>query len=512
MADHTHAADPDARPPVTPTYEPPGEARTTLNWSPPDGEALEVQVTAGWTVLRRGESPSAEIFSTAYVVASDHPRPVTFVFNGGPGASSAFLHLGAIGPLRVSLPDDGSLPAMPIQLVDNDESWLGHTDLVFVDPAGTGFSRLVRRPSAGGRDDTATDPDGLNSHHDDDDRYYRFGSDVAGLREFISRWLSTHRRWSAPVFIAGESYGGYRVGRLAKALQEEEGVGVAGIIAISPALELTPLTATDYSLEAFIDTLPTMAASALHHGRSRAAAEGATADEVMAQATDFATGQYVSYLASGAAMPEEEREAVLDRLGDLIGLDAAVVRRHHGRITLETFARELLRDQGLAVGLYDTTQTTVDPFGDRDGFGSWPDATLSGSTPAFTMAVNQMLRERIGVETQRRYELISMDVNARWKPDADAHALETPAGATDDLRYGLALNPHMRVLIVHGRHDLVTPAHHSQRLVNLMRLDPTAAERLSLARYDGGHMFYTLAESRRAFTADAVALIEASLA
>ena len=508
MADPAATPNPDARPPVTPTYEPPDATTTTLQWSPADGPPVDITATAGWTVLRRDESPSAEMFSTAYVMESPGPRPVTFVFNGGPGASSAFLHVGAIGPLRVDMPEDGSLPTMPISLIDNTESWLPETDLVFVDPVGTGFSRLVRHPTASSKGDTSTGTGSdRNAHHGDEDRYYRFGSDVSALCEFISRWLSRNGRWGAPVFLAGESYGGYRVGRLARALQEDEGVGIAGIFAISPALELTPLTATDYSTEAFVDTLPTMAAAAFHHGLGRVAAEGATTDEVMAEATAFATGDYVRFLTAGAAMDQAERDGVLERLGDFIGVGAAVVDRHHGRLDMVTFARELLRDRGLVIGLYDATQTTVDPFADREEWGSWPDVTLSGSNPAFTMGVNQMLRERVGVTTERRYDLLNLDVNTRWKPDADAHALESPAGATDDLRYGMALNPHMRVLIAHGRHDLVTPAHHSQRLVNLMRLDPSAMDRLTLTRYDGGHMFYSIAESREAFTADAMELI-----
>jgi carboxypeptidase C (cathepsin A) len=243
-----------------------------MTWSPPEQDALAFTATAGWTVLRREESPAAEVFAVSYTVDdADADRPVTFVFNGGPGASSAFLHVGALGPRRVAMPADGSLPRMPIRLVDNEASWLPLTDLVFIDPVGTGFSRRI--PPEGKAQDEAKDG------------YWSYERDLAALREFIGRWLSANQRWSSPVFIAGESYGGYRVARLAHSLQREEGVGLAGAVLISPAIEITPLSATDYATDAFIDTVATMAAGAHHHGRCRAAEAGASTAEVMADAT-----------------------------------------------------------------------------------------------------------------------------------------------------------------------------------------------------------------------------------
>lgn len=503
--DRTRTDSTDARRrrrPVTPPYQAPAGATATSTWAPDGQESLSVTATAGWTVLRREESPAAEVFSVAWVV-DDAPadRPVTFVFNGGPGASAAYLHVGAIGPRRVDLPADGSLPRMPVRLVDNDASWLPQTDLVFVDPVGTGFSRRI--PASDDKDDKDDKDDTTSTTTSDGDRgYYEFAADLAAMREFIGRWLSANGRWSAPVVIAGESYGGYRVGRLARSLQEDEGVGLAGAILISPALELGPLTATDYSMESFIDTLPSMAAGALHHGRCRAAGEGASVDEVVVAAAQFATGDYATFLARGAAMDADARDDVLGRLADLVGLDRDVVDRVDGRVTIVTWVRELLRDERKVVGLYDATQVTTDPFPDREPFAG-ADPTLAGITPAFTMGVNQVLRGEIGLESERRYELLSLDVNEAWKVDEDVHALEMPPGATDDLRYGLSLNPHLRVLIVHGRHDLVTPSHTSVRLRDLMRLDPATGERVDLRTYDGGHMFYALADSRAAFAADA---------
>jgi carboxypeptidase C (cathepsin A) len=475
-------------------HEPPAGAETTATWSGGDSP-LEYTATAKWLVLRKKEKPAAEIFSISYVAkGDDEDRPVTFVFNGGPGASSAYLHLGAVGPQRVEWPPDGSLPEMPPRLVQNEASWLAFTDLVFVDPVGTGFSRVIEQDKKGteaaqDKKDDALDPK----------EFFGEKRDLESVCEFMARWLSGHGRWGSPVFIAGESYGGYRVGRLARMLQETAGIGLNGAILISPALEITPLSPTDYDVLGWIDRVPTMAAAAVHHGRSRAFRKGTSLDRVLREAEDFATGDYTAFLARGASMPAKERTRILSRLADLVGLPEDLVVRGEGRIGILTFVRELLRDERRILGLYDTTITATDPFPDRNEF-TWPDPTLSGITPAYTMAVNRMLRSEIGVETDREYTLLSYEVNTAWKHDAEHHAFAAPPGATDDFRYGMSLNPHLKAFITHGRYDLVTPYFASDRLRNLMRLDPQMAERLTVRHFGGGHMFYSWETSRRAFT------------
>ncbi|WES64325.1 hypothetical protein P0L94_17905 [Microbacter sp. GSS18] len=476
-----------ARGPVTPSWDAPPGATASMTWSPDGHEPLTLTATADWTVLRREESPAAEVFAVSYL-AADAPadRPVTFVFNGGPGASSAYLHVGAVGPRRVVLPDDGSTARMPVRLVDNEASWIADTDLVFVDPVGTGFSRAIPPEPNAGKDAPT---------------YWSYDRDLAAMREFISRWLSRNGRWSAPVFIAGESYGGYRVGRLAWSLPKDEGVGLAGAILISPALEIAPLTFTDYATDPYVDTVQTMAAGAFHHGRCRAAEATDGAEAVAAAASAFATTDYAMFLMRGAAVPADERAGVLTRLADLIGLPVPLVEQLQGRIGIDRWVREILRDRGEVAGLYDVTQTVVDPFPDRVSF-QGGDHTLAGSTAAFTMAVNHLLRTEIGVKTDRQYAVLSLEVNTKWVADDDHHALEAPPGSVDDLRRGLTLNPHLEALIVHGRHDLVTPSHSSRRIIDLMRLAPATGNRVRLREYDGGHMFYTLAGSRTTFTSD----------
>jgi carboxypeptidase C (cathepsin A) len=282
-------------------------------------------------------------------------------------------------------------------------------------------------------------------------------------------------------------------------LQESAGIGLNGAILISPALEITTLSPTDYDVLGWIDTLPTMAAAAVYHGRSRAFAAGTALDQVLSEAEDFATGDYTSFLTRGASMSADERDRILTRVADLLGLPLDLVVRGEGRITIRTFSRELLRDRRQVLGLYDATITVTDPFPDRDSF-TGPDPTLSGSTPAYTMAVNRQLRSEIGVETDREYAVLSYEVHTAWKDDTEQHFFVPPPGATDDFRYGMALNPHMKAFVTHGRYDLVTPYYSSDRLRNLMRLDPQMAERLTVRHFGGGHMFYAWEASRRDFT------------
>lgn len=484
-------------------HEPPKGAETTGSWGR-GRKRIAYTATGKWTVLRKKEKPAAEIFSVSYIVSGDDAdRPVTFVFNGGPGAASAYLHMGAVGPMRVDFPADGTLPTMPARLVENESSWLAFTDVVFVDPVGTGFSRVIEpeKKNGDGKDGGAKPDDAP-----DPKEYFGYKRDLESLCEFMSRWLSENGRWGSPVFIAGESYGGYRVGRLARVLQETAGIGLNGAILISPALEITSLTPTDYDVLPWVERIPTMAAAALHHGRSRAFKRGSSLGKALRGAEDFATGEYATMLTRGAAMPAKERDRIVTRLADVIGLPLDVVARADGRVGILTFVRELLRDERKVVGLYDATITAIDPFPDRNEF-TWPDPTLAGIAPAYTMAVNRMLRSEIGVETDREYSLLSYDVFTSWKHDSEHHAFESPPGATDDFRYGMALNPHLRAFLTHGQYDLVTPYFASDRLRNLMRLDPQMAGRLTVQHYGGGHMFYAWESSRHAFTAAIAAFV-----
>jgi len=492
-----------------PDYEPPAGAETTTQWTG-GAKPLDYTATAKWLVLRKKEKPSAEIFSVSYVAeGGDKGRPVAFVFNGGPGASSAYLHMGAVGPQRVAFPADGTLPGLPPELVQNESSWLAFADLVFVDPVGTGFSRIIE-PDKKGDGEKKPEQQG-DGEKPDPDEYFGQKRDLESMCEVMARWLSENDRWSSPVFIAGESYGGYRVGRLVRMLQEETGIGLNGAILISPAMELTALAPSDYSVTSWVDLLPTMAGGAAFHGRSRAFPAGTSLDGVRAGAEEFASGDYATFLIRGAYLGAPERQRTLERLADFLGLPVELVTRAEGRITPYVYARELLRDQRKVAGLYDVTITGTDPFPDRPEHGA-PDPTLTGIGPAYTAAINRQLRSEIGVQTDREYRLLSLEVNQAWKEDTKRHFFAPPEGATDSFRYGMALNPHMRAFLSHGRYDMATPYYASDRLRNLMRLDPDTTGRLTVRHFEGGHMFYAWEESRHAFTAAIAEFVAGALA
>ncbi len=472
----------------------PKQVSTTEHTLQLPGGPLSYKATADWISLRKINKPVAHLFHTAYIAETqDGARPLTFVFNGGPGAASAYLHMGALGPQRVAFGEMGSLPQPPTQVVDNHETWLSFTDLVFIDPVGTGFSRALR--DAGPEKKTQDGKDSPDATGPAENvEFWEIEKDLDSLGEFICRFLSKYHRWTSPLFIAGESYGGFRVARMARRLQEKHGVGLCGAMLISPAIELDALLDSDYNLTYWVELFPSLVAAAHHHGRTRDLGDG----DVQGQAEAFAINELVRWLTQGDALPADERASIVARMSALTGLPAPVLERAGGRISATLFCRELLRDQQLLCGRYDASVTTVDPFPDRNDY-EGPDPTLFSIDRLFTGAVNHHLRTSLRVESELDYRLLSMQVNEEWKDKSKKHFFDRQIGAMDDLRYGMSLNGHMKVSITHGRFDLITPYFGSQRLTKLMKLTNDQQANLSCRNFDGGHMFYSWDESRAAF-------------
>lgn len=473
-------------------HKAPAGSSAEMSWSGGGKAKFKIEVTSEWIVLRKKEKPAAEIFHTYYRAAgAKAKRPLTFVFNGGPGAASAYLHIGGLGPQRVHFESDGNLPPPPAKLMNNPESWIGFTDLVFVDPIGTGFSRVIdcdAKPAGDKADPVKVD----------EKEFFGVNRDLEALGEFIERFLSKHKLWDIPIYIAGESYGGFRTAKLARRLQEKHGVGLAGAIAISPALEFSLLSENDYDVLRYMDTFCAMALAAAFHGRSKVFKKGASIESMRKEIERFATNDLAHALVVGAAHDEKELRRIYSRIVDFLGVSGETVHRGHGRVPFWRFARELLRDRQRILGFYDATITAVDPFPDREMHEA-PDPTLVGIGRVFESGINHLLRSDIGLETDRRYEALSMDVFTSWKRDELKHAFDAPAGAIDDLRFAMSLNPHMQVLICHGYYDLVTPYFSSERLVEQMKLLPEQRKNLHIKHFGGGHMFYTWDESRKAF-------------
>lgn len=461
----------------------------------------QIRYTASseWQTLFEREKPVAEMFHVAYIASVEEasPRPLTFVFNGGPGAASAYLHMGALGPKRVYFGACGSLPKPPVRVVDNVESWLSFTDLVFIDPIGTGFSRSLPQ------DKDTKSSEKANPTEEDKSKEIEFWEverDLKALGEFIQRFLSRHKRWLSPIFIAGESYGGFRVARLARKLQEDFGVGLSGIILISPALEFSLLGGSDYNLTAWATLIPSFAAAAAHHNRVQWAGEPGNLQAHITAAEQFARTTLIPLLAMGDAMTSDERTFAYQQLAGLIGLPVKLVERQAGRIDIEVFARELLRDEQRIVGLYDASITAIDPFPDRVSY-EGIDPTLGGLDRLFAGAINSHLRDTLGVETDLSYHLLNLETFKVWKYDLKGDFKQGFIGSVDELRAGMALNPYMQVYIVHGLFDLVTPYFASNHLADLMKLNPEIRSNLTVKHFPGGHMFYTWDESRSSWLA-----------
>ncbi|MCG8570178.1 MAG: peptidase S10 [Spirochaetes bacterium] len=452
-------------------------------------EKVEYKAVADWIILQKDEKPAAEMFYAAYFKKNDHEnRPITFVFNGGPGAASAFLHMGAMGPKKVGFNPDGTVPKPPVKIIDNPDSWLIFTDLVFIDPIGTGFSRTI--------DKEKNNKENEKKEGNNKKEYYKLKRDLESLGEFIQKLLSQYHRWDSPCFIAGESYGGFRVAKLARLLQEGYGIGLNGAIIISPAMEFVTLDPSDYDILHWIDTFPSMALAAAIHNKSKLFNSQDDHAKIAKEAEIFATTELNQLLIKG--LNTENSDKIVQKMALFLGLEENLIKVNAGRISIDVFIRHLLKSERKVCGRYDASITTIDPFPDREKY-EGPDPTLFGIERLFMAGINTLLRKNIGLKIDRDYHLLSMEVNESWETDIKKHALDSQVGATDDLRYAMCINPHMQILISHGYYDLITPYHSSNRLVANMKLTEEQKKNLTVQHFSGGHMFYSWLESNQSF-------------
>lgn len=489
-------------------------ASTTEHSLPLPGGPLRYRATAAWQRLSERDRPIAEMFYVAYLAEQQEGRSLTFIFNGGPGAASAYLHVGALGPKRIRFGTQGALPPSPVSLVDNLESWLSFTDLVFVDPIGTGFSRSLKeedsQKTAEASSSAGKTPDKA-AEKPEESKFWAVDRDLNALGEFMQRFLSTQNRWLSPVFIAGESYGGFRVAKLARSLQQDFGIGLSGAILISPALEFSLLYGSDYNLAYWATLLPSMAAAAAHHSKAAWVGEAGDYAAQMAAAETFAYRQLIPLLAMGSAAPAAERQATFQQLADLSGLSYELVDRQGGRLSASLLSRELLRDRQQILGLYDATLTAVDPFPDRPLY-EGSDPTLDGIGRLFAGAINSHLRHALGVQTELIYELLNFETFKAWEFKLENEFKQGYLGSVDDLRVGMTLNPAMQVYITHGWFDLVTPYFASNYLAEQLRLPVEIRANLTLKHFAGGHMFYTWDQSRQQWFAEMQRFYQRSVA
>jgi carboxypeptidase C (cathepsin A) len=411
---------------------------------------------------------SASVFYTAYVAKDGGPeRPLTFVFNGGPGAASAFLHLGLVGPRVLDLGPDGH-DAAHARLRDNQDTWLRFTDLVLIDPIGTGWSRAAKP--------------------DDAKHFWSIGGDASAMAKAIALYVAKNNRAGAPKYLFGESYGGLRAAKTARALQREQGIVISGIMMLSPLLEGW-LTFGDgvSALRAALE-FPSLAAAHLER-------KGEYSPEALAAAEQFAKTDYLTTLAGPPPQGDAGR-AFYTRIAQMTGLPLDVVTKARGFVS-DAFVKSL--HEGKIVSAYDATFAVDDPFPERSARHA-PDPILDGVARAYGGAFAAYARNELGFKTEMTYQLLAGEVTRHWDWDNG----RAQVSAEDELRTLLSFNPSFRLLIAHGVSDLVTPYAMSRYVID--HLPPFhPAGRVSLKLYRGGHMLYIDPASRKAFSTDAAA-------
>jgi carboxypeptidase C (cathepsin A) len=435
------------------------------------GRTLSFTATAGSIRLfnEKGE-PQADIAYTSYQLdgTDTAKRPVTFLFNGGPGAASAYLQLGSSGPWRLPINADQVTPSTSPDLQPNAETWLDFTDLVYIDPVGTGYSRFV-----------ATGDDVRK-------RFFSVDGDVASIAVTIRRWLEKHDRLLSPKYVAGESYGGIRGPKVVRNLQVDQGIGVKGLILISPVLDFREFWGS--SILQYVGSLPSYSAVARQK-------QGPVTRADLAEVEAYARGDFLADLIKGQADPQATNR-LADKVAALTGLDQEVSRRLAGRFDAIEFRRELDRKNGRITGRYDASVTGYDPYPDSSFF-EFGDPSGEGIAAPLSSAAVDLITRKLNWRPDGSYQLSNGAVEKAW----DFGRGLSPPASTSQLRQSLALDPKLKVLVAHGLFDLATPYFASK--IQLDQLPAYASpDRVKLVVYPGGHMFYSRDASRQAFRAD----------
>ena len=471
-----------AQPADTSAAIPPPNVSVTRHTGAFGGQRVAYTATAGETYLKAADgTPRAAIFSVSYVKAGprDPNRPVTFLFNGGPGSGSVWLHMGAFGPKRVAIPSDATDDGgPPYPLLDNPDSLLDATDLVFIDPVGTGFSHALGK----------TDPK----------EFWGVTADAKSVAEFVRLWLNENGRWNAPKYLGGESYG---TTRAAAVVNELEGayndVSLNGVILISTVLDFAAGADTPGNELSPMLNLPSMAATALFHGK----AQGASVEAFVEEARQFALGPYATALLKGQRLPATERATVRRELARFTGLSEQYLDRADLRVEPARFYKELLRDRGLTVGRLDSRYTGRD----YDNAGETPDNDPSfyGIDAGYTAAINAHVRERLGYRTDRSYVTIGNVGPWDWRlgagRDRDAYLNVTPY-----LAKAMRENSGLRLFVGQGYYDFATPFFAAEYALTRTGVPQ---DRVAYRYYGSGHMMYVRDDDRSALSRDVRAFI-----
>ncbi|MEA2605195.1 MAG: hypothetical protein QOF89_6187 [Acidobacteriota bacterium] len=449
------------------------------------GKEVRYTATTGTLVLRDEEGkPRASIFFTAYTrdgIADRSKRPVTFTYNGGPGSSSVWLHLGAFGPRRVKTDDEGMVTKPPYELVDNGESLLDITDLVFIDPVTTGYSRAIPGEDA--------------------KKFYGLKEDAETVADFIRLWTVRFGRWSSPKFLSGESYGTTRSARLSNVLQSRHGMYLNGIVLLSSILNFQTArfdVGNDLPYPLF---LPSYTAIAWYHKRLPPDLQAAGLEKAVEEARRFALGEYTLALAAGNDLPPEQWQSIAAKVSRYSGLSADFVSRANLRPEIGQFVKELMRDQRTTVGRLDGRFKGVDRNAAGEEFEFDPSyAAIQG---LYTATLNDYLSQELNFKSDLPYEILT----DRVRPWPFSEFSNSYANVAEDLRRAMAQNPALKVFVGNGYYDLATPFFATEYTFDHIGFDSDYKRRVSLHYYQAGHMMYIRRADREQLKKDVAAFM-----
>ena len=469
--------------PPAPEEEPPVITRHEIMV---DGRTLAYTVTTGLMPIKDQEGVvEASIFYMAYTKDDAGPageRPLMFSFNGGPGSSSVWLHMGTLGPKRVAMLDDGNLPPPPYRLVDNEQTWLTEADIVFIDPVGTGFSRAAK-PELG-------------------KKFFGLKGDIESVGEFIRLYLTRHERWASPLFLVGESYGTTRAAGLAGHLIEK-GVAFNGILLVSTVLNFQTLHFAVGNDLPYVLILPSYTATAWYHNRL---APDLQADlrKTLAEAERWAITEYNVALARGDALPKEDRARIVTQLARFTGLSEEYVDAHNLRIEIFRFCKELLKSEKRTVGRLDSRIRGIDinAAHPEPEF----DPSMTTIRPPYTALFNDYVRRELGWKTDTEYYILGGGFE-KWEWDLEEFGFPDTG---DALRAAFAKNPYMKLFAAYGFYDLATPYFATMYTLDHIGLEPSLRANISTAEYESGHMMYIHRPSLEKMKHDAAAFIRSA--
>ncbi|MCP4191227.1 MAG: peptidase S10 [Planctomycetaceae bacterium] len=444
------------------------------------GTEIKYTATAGQLVMKSDDGKAkANVFFVAYTrdgTSNQSQRPISFCFNGGPGSSSVWLHMGMLGPRTIKFPANATPLKPPYRSESNPYSLLDVTDLVFIDPVSTGYSRPATGEKKG--------------------QFHGFHEDLRSVGQFIHDYTTRFQRWSSPKYLIGESYGGLRAAGLAGQLRDRYNMELNGVVLISAVVDFSTLRFSTNNDLPYILFLPSYTATAWYHKALPADLQKLTLDEVLKQSQAFAIGAYASGLLQGDALAQAERESLIEQYSRLSGLSREYVDRSNLRVSMSRFGKELLRDRGLTIGRFDSRYTGID----RDDAGERYEYDASGAAffGPFTAVMNDYLRSELEYEDERVYEILTGNVFP-WSYDSFENRY---VDASEMLRQAMIANPHLKLFAACGYYDLATPFFAMDYTINHLGLAPVRTGNITQTYYPAGHMMYVHEPSMKQLRAD----------